>query len=44
MKNKILRSEEGTVYHIVKKYFVHKTSTDLKKTVAFLSGMSLHVY
>ena len=37
------RSEEGTVYHIVKKYFVHKTSADLKKTVAFLSGMLLHV-
>lgn len=28
-------------YHITKKYFFHKTSKDLKKTVSLLSGMLL---
>ena len=27
------------VYLITKRYYVHKTSKDLKKTVVFLSGM-----
>ena len=35
---------EGTLYHITKKYFFHKTSGDLKKTVAFLSGSLLLQY
>ena len=30
---------EGTLYQITKKYFIHKTSSDLKKTIAFLSGI-----
>ena len=34
--------EEGTLYHLEKKYFVHKTSTDLKKTVALISGIDIH--
>ena len=29
----------GVLYHIAKKYFVHKTSCDLKKIVAFISGI-----
>ena len=36
--------EEGTLYHLEKKYFVHKTSTDLKKTVALISGIDIHDY
>ena len=31
--------EEGILDHLEKKYFVHKTSTDLKKTVALISGI-----
>ena len=31
--------EEDRLFYIVKKYFVHKTSPDLKKTVSLLSGM-----
>lgn len=29
------------IFHLTKKYFVHKTSNDLKKTVAFIAGMPL---
>ena len=36
--------EEGTLYHLEKKYFAHKTSTDLKKTVALISGIDIHVH
>ena len=32
-------SVNGALYHIVKKYLVHKTSEDLKKTVAFISSI-----
>lgn len=29
---------DNNVYHLTKKYFVHKVSQDLKKTVAFVAG------
>ena len=29
---------DNNVYHLTKKYFFHKTSKDLKKVVAFISG------
>ena len=38
-KEKPSTTIHGTLYHVTKKYFVHKTSRDLKKTVAFLSGI-----
>lgn len=38
-KEKPSTTIHGTLYHITKKYFVNKTSRDLKKTVAFLSGI-----
>ena len=31
-------SSAANVYRVTKKYFTHKTSADLKKTVAFLGG------
>ena len=34
--------EDDRLFYINKKYFVHKTSPDLKKTVALLSGMFVH--
>jgi len=37
----------ANVYHLSKKYFAHKTSTDLKKTVALIAGMVrlwLHIF
>ena len=37
-KNKPVDTPDGSFYHIVKKYFAHKTSSDFKKTIAFLSG------
>ena len=37
-KTKPVISPNGSIYHIVKKYFTHKTSGDFKKTIAFVSG------
>ena len=37
-KNQPGNTPNGSLYHIVKKYFHHKTSSDFKKTIAFLSG------
>ena len=31
-------SPAANVYYVTKKYFTHKTSVDLKKTIAFLGG------
>ena len=31
-------SPADNVYYLTKKYFTHKTSTDLKKTIAYLGG------
>ena len=39
-KSKPAKSSSG-VYMITKKYYVHKTSNDLKKTIVFLSGTHL---
>ena len=41
-KSKPLLANEN-VYHITKKYFFHKTSKDLKKTISLLAGMGVHV-
>ena len=38
-KSKPSQDEDDSLYHLEKKYFVHKTSTDLKKTIAVISGM-----
>ena len=37
-KLKPSEEEDESLYHLEKKYFVHKTSADLKKTIAILSG------
>ena len=37
-KKQPVDTPDGSLYHIVKKYFHHKTSSDFKKTIAFLSG------
>ena len=38
-KVKPSQDEDNSLYHLEKKYFVHKTSTNLKKTIAVISGM-----
>ena len=38
-KSKPTKSSSSGIYVITKKYYVHKTSKDLKKTIVFLSGM-----
>ena len=35
---KLKPSSAPNVYRLTKKYFTHKTSRDLKKTIAFLGG------
>lgn len=42
-KSKPIKSS-ASVYLITKKYYVHKTSKDLKKTFVFLSGMFYTTY
>ena len=42
-KSKPAKCEDESLYHLVKKYFVHKTSTDLKKTIVFISGKLVRV-
>ena len=37
-KNPPANTPDGFLYHIVKEYFTHKSSSDFKKTIAFLSG------
>ena len=37
--------EEDRLFYIIKKYFVHKTSPDSKKTIELLSGMfNVNIY
>ena len=38
-KSKPSQDEDDSLYHPEKIYFVHETSTNLKKTIAVISGM-----
>ena len=42
-KSKSAKCEDELLYHLDKKYFVNKTSTDLKKTIVFISGKLIRV-
>ena len=43
-KSKPSEEEDESLYHLEKKYFVHKTSADLKKTIAILSDTYVDIY
>ena len=42
-KSKPSEEDDDSLYHLEKKYFMHKTSADLKKIIAILSGTYVYL-